>query len=159
MKSVRATGSLGVVGVFVPEDPGGPDPLSKKGKLTFDFGQFWMKGQRMATGQANVKAYNRRLCDLIHTGKATPSFIVSHELALDDAAHGLASRGLGFSDCVSELAPSNLFREVVPPYFDHLDTVRDLERRKRLRRRAGSNIARFVSRVPAHRTRNQRRDS
>jgi glutathione-independent formaldehyde dehydrogenase len=39
----------------------------------------------MGTGQAPVKAYNRYLCRLIHEGKATPSFIVSHELALEDA--------------------------------------------------------------------------
>lgn len=29
LKSVRATGVLGVVGVFVPEDPKGPDKLAK----------------------------------------------------------------------------------------------------------------------------------
>ena len=90
VKSVRATGSLGVVGVFIPKDPGAKDPLSQQGKLAFDFGAFWSKGQRMATGQANVKAYNRPLCNLIHLGKATPSFIVSHEVALDDAADAYA---------------------------------------------------------------------
>ena len=39
----------------------------------------------MATGQANVKAYNRCLRDLIHVDRAKPSWIVSHELALDEA--------------------------------------------------------------------------
>ena len=39
----------------------------------------------MATGQANVKAYNRKLCKLIAEGKAKPSFIISHELPLDRA--------------------------------------------------------------------------
>jgi glutathione-independent formaldehyde dehydrogenase len=39
----------------------------------------------MGTGQTHVKAYNRYLCNLIHVGKATPSFIVSHELPLDKA--------------------------------------------------------------------------
>ena len=29
--------------------------------------------------------YNRKLCNLIHTGKARPSLIVSHELPLDQA--------------------------------------------------------------------------
>lgn len=48
----------------------------------FDFGQFWFKGQRIATGQANVKAYKRKLANLIHVGKAKPSMIISHELAL-----------------------------------------------------------------------------
>lgn len=88
VKSVRATGSIGVVGVFVAEDPGSPDALMKKGQLAFDFGSFWMKGQRMATGQANVKAYNRKLRDLIDADKLKPSQIISHELPLEQAPEG-----------------------------------------------------------------------
>ena len=53
--------------------------------MAFDFGMFWFKGQKIGTGQANVKAYNRRLANLIHTGKATPSKIISHTLSLDEA--------------------------------------------------------------------------
>ncbi|HEY2700096.1 MAG TPA: glutathione-independent formaldehyde dehydrogenase [Pseudonocardiaceae bacterium] len=83
--SVRATGAIGVVGVFVPEDPGAPDELSQQGKIAFDFGKFFQKGLRMGTGQANVKAYNRQLRDLIAAGKASPSFLVSHEVGLDSA--------------------------------------------------------------------------
>ena len=85
VRSIRPTGGIGVVGVFVPEDPGAHDKLAKKGQLAFDFGLFWFKGQRMATGQANVKAYNRQLRDLIHSGRATPSFIISHKLPLGSA--------------------------------------------------------------------------
>ncbi len=85
VQSVRPTGLLGVVGVFVPEDPGAPDKLSKQGRIAFNYGQFWEKGQRIGTGQANVKAYNRQLCNLIHSGRAKPSFIVSHTLPLRDA--------------------------------------------------------------------------
>ncbi len=85
VRSIRPTGGIGVVGVFVPEDPGAHDKLAKKGQLAFDFGLFWFKGQRMATGQANVKAYNRQLRDLIHLGRATPSFIISHKLPLGSA--------------------------------------------------------------------------
>lgn len=33
-----------------------------------------------------MKAYNRRPGDLIHRGNAEPSFIVSHELPLSEAA-------------------------------------------------------------------------
>jgi threonine dehydrogenase-like Zn-dependent dehydrogenase len=91
VKSVRPTGGLGVVGVFMPEDPGAADELAKKGQVAFDFGEFFTKGQRMGTGQANVKAYNRYLAKLIEEGKANPSFIVSHELALDKAAEGYAN--------------------------------------------------------------------
>ena len=85
VKSVRPTGGLGIVGVFVPEDPESPDKLAKEGKLAFDFGTFWMKGQKMGTGQANVKAYNRHLRNLIHKDRAKPSWIISHELPLEDA--------------------------------------------------------------------------
>ena len=83
--SVKATGALGIIGVFLPQDQGAEDKLAKKGQLAFDFGEFWFKGQRMATGQCNVKAYNRRLRDLIHHGKANPGMIVSHELPLEQA--------------------------------------------------------------------------
>lgn len=90
VKSVRATGRLGVVGVFVPEDPKGPDKLAKEGEIAFEFGEFWSKGLSMGTGQAPVKTYNRYLCNLIHQGRANPSFIVSHELSLEEgpAAYG-----------------------------------------------------------------------
>jgi threonine dehydrogenase-like Zn-dependent dehydrogenase len=47
-----------------------------------------MKGQRIGTGQANVKAYNRKLRDLIAGGKGMRSFIVSHELPLEKAPEG-----------------------------------------------------------------------
>ena len=85
VKTVKATGGIGVVGLFLPQDPQSKDTLAKEGKLAFDFGQFWVKGQKVATGQANVKAYNRKLCNLIEVGKAKPSWIVSHELPLDQA--------------------------------------------------------------------------
>jgi len=85
VQTVKATGGIGVVGVFLPQDPGAQDALAKEGKIAFDFGNFWFKGQKIGTGQANVKHYNRNLAKLIHAGKAKPSQIISHELALDEA--------------------------------------------------------------------------
>ena len=85
VSSVRFTGGIGTVGVFVPQDPGGPDELSQQGKARFDFGNFWFKGQQMGCGQAPVKRYNRHLRDLIAAGKVTPSWIVSHNLPLEQA--------------------------------------------------------------------------
>ena len=89
--TVKATGGIGVVGVFVPEDPGSQDKLQKRGQMAFDFGQFWFKGQRMGTGQANVKAYNRLLSRLIEKDKVKPSWIVSHELPLEQAPQAYAN--------------------------------------------------------------------
>jgi threonine dehydrogenase-like Zn-dependent dehydrogenase len=47
VQTVKATGRIGVVGVFVPEDPAAGDKLEKRGQIAFDFGQFWLKGQSM----------------------------------------------------------------------------------------------------------------
>lgn len=86
--SVRFTGRIGVVGIYLPQDPKASDTLQQDGKIAFDMGKFWFKGQKIGTGQANVKHYNRQLRDLIHEGRAKPSRIVSHELSLDDAESG-----------------------------------------------------------------------
>lgn len=83
VKSVRFTGGIGAVGVYVPQDPGGPDDLAKRGEVAFDYGLHWFKGQTIGSGQCPVKKYNRRLRDLIAGDKATPSWIVSHDLPLD----------------------------------------------------------------------------
>ena len=85
VQTIKATGRIGVVGVFIPEDPNAKDELAKKGQMAFDFGSFWIKGLSIGTGQANVKAYNRELSKLIEHDKVKPSWIVSHELPLERA--------------------------------------------------------------------------
>lgn len=87
-QAVKATGGLGIVGVYLPADPGAPTDDLKEGRFKLDYGTFFSKGQTMGTGQANVKAYNRELRDLIVAGRAEPGKIVSHELPLEEAAHG-----------------------------------------------------------------------
>lgn len=86
--AVRATGGLGVVGVYNPEDPGAASEPARQGRIPFHFGGLFFKGQSLGTGQCNVKAYNRRLRDLITAGRATPGDIVSHEMSLEQAAEG-----------------------------------------------------------------------
>ena len=82
---VRATGGIGVVGVYEPEDPGASTEDAKRGRYDFDFGTAFTKGISIGTGQCPVKRYNRHLRDLIIRGQASPSVIVSHELSLDEA--------------------------------------------------------------------------
>ncbi|KAF8991984.1 hypothetical protein BDQ17DRAFT_1254357 [Cyathus striatus] len=86
IRAVRPTGGLGIPGLYVPSDPGAPDSAAAKGYISFPFGKLFEKGLSLGTGQCNVKAYNRYLRDLIISGKAKPSFVVSHNLSLDDAA-------------------------------------------------------------------------
>jgi glutathione-independent formaldehyde dehydrogenase len=85
VKVVRATGGIGVVGVYEPEDPGAATEDAKQGRYGFDFGTAFTKGLTIGTGQCPVKRYNRQLRDLIIRGQASPSVIVSHEVSLDEA--------------------------------------------------------------------------
>jgi glutathione-independent formaldehyde dehydrogenase len=85
VETVRPTGALGIPGLYVPSDPGGPDDQAKQGLLLVAVGRLFEKGLRLGTGQCNVKRYNRQLRDMIIEGRARPSFVVSHELSLDEA--------------------------------------------------------------------------
>ncbi|KAK5339156.1 hypothetical protein LTR98_005558 [Exophiala xenobiotica] len=98
IKATRACGGLGIPGLYVPTDPGAPDEASGKGMISVSFGKLFEKvtksisenrklvmGLSLATGQCNVKQYNRYLRDLIISGRAKPSFVVSHEIGIDDA--------------------------------------------------------------------------
>lgn len=85
VEGVRPTGTIGVVGLFVPEDPNAVSEMNQRGQIAFDMGKFFEKGQKMGTGQADVKAYIRRLRSLVHHGKAKPSLMLSHELPLEQA--------------------------------------------------------------------------
>ncbi|MFB7560497.1 glutathione-independent formaldehyde dehydrogenase [Streptomyces brevispora] len=108
VQTVRATGMLGVVGLYVPSDPGAPNEDAAHGRLLFNIGKFWEKGLQMATGQANVKAYNQQLRDLIIAGRAKPSFVVSKRLPLEkapDAYQRFDKREDGYSKVVLEPHP------------------------------------------------------
>ncbi|MFI5952270.1 glutathione-independent formaldehyde dehydrogenase [Cryptosporangium sp. NPDC051539] len=87
VKAVRATGHIGVVGVYNPSDPEAATASAKEGRIAFNYGEAFFKGISIASGQCPVKKYNRELRDLIIHGRAKPSAIVSHELKLDEAAY------------------------------------------------------------------------
>jgi glutathione-independent formaldehyde dehydrogenase len=108
VETVRPTGRLGVVGLYLPEDPGAPTEEAAAGRLLFEIGRFFEKGLAMGTGQCNVKRYNRALRDMIVAGRARPSFVVSQDLPLDnapDAYHRFDQREEGYSKVV--LKPSS----------------------------------------------------
>jgi glutathione-independent formaldehyde dehydrogenase len=101
--AVRHTGRLGVVGLYLPQDPGAPDENAANGRLLFNVGRFFEKGQKMGTGQADAKAYNAQLRDLIVAGRVTPSFVVSKEVPLEEAPDAYArfdAREDGYSKVV-----------------------------------------------------------
>jgi glutathione-independent formaldehyde dehydrogenase len=87
---VRATGRIGVVGVYNPQDSGAATESAKEGRYGFNYGLVFDKAISMGHGQCPVKRYNTGLRDLIIRGKARPSLIVSHELPLDQAPDAYA---------------------------------------------------------------------
>src|SRR5690606_15635518 len=109
VEAVRPTGQIGVVGLYVTNDPGAPNEEAKRGNLLLAMGRIFEKGLRMGTGQANVKAYNRQLRDMIIAGRARPSFVVSKELPLAQAPDAYAkfdAREEGYSKVVLKPAMS-----------------------------------------------------
>jgi glutathione-independent formaldehyde dehydrogenase len=95
---INPTGSVGIIGVYFDQDPGGVDKHAKKGEFLFPLGKFWGGGITIGQGQAPVKKYNVYLRDLIIAGRAKPSFIVSHRLPLARAVEAYAHfdhRGVG----------------------------------------------------------------
>lgn len=88
--TVRPTGRLGVVGLYLPSDPGGPDENARHGRLLFEIGRFFEKGLKMGTGQADAKMYGPYLRDMIIAGRARPGYVVSKRLPLEQAPDGYA---------------------------------------------------------------------
>ena len=91
-------GSLGLIGVYFPGDPGAQTEAQKKGLYELPLGDLWSKSISIGQGQAPVKKYNTYLRDLIVAGKAKPSFIVSQRLPLSaapEAYEHFDHRGVG----------------------------------------------------------------
>jgi glutathione-independent formaldehyde dehydrogenase len=90
IRVVNPTGHIGIVGLFVPQDPGGVNPHAKRGELQISFGKLWEKGIAFGTGQTPVLRYSPFLRDLITSGSARPSFVVTHRLPLEAAPEAYA---------------------------------------------------------------------
>ncbi len=60
VSAVRTTGGIGVVGVYVPQDAKAATDGAKEGRIGFDFGTLFQKGQRVGTGQCPAQAVQRR---------------------------------------------------------------------------------------------------
>jgi glutathione-independent formaldehyde dehydrogenase len=83
--TVRPTGRLGVPGLCARGQPDGVPAGARPGALLVAMDTLVEKGLRLGTGRADVRRYDRQLRDLITEGRASPSFVVSHELPLDQA--------------------------------------------------------------------------
>jgi glutathione-independent formaldehyde dehydrogenase len=82
---INPTGKLGIVGLYVPQDPGGKDQHAQKGQYLIPWGEVFDKALQVGLGQTPVKQYNLFLRDLIIAGRAKPSFIVTKRVGLGQA--------------------------------------------------------------------------
>lgn len=89
MQVTRASGRIGIPGLYVTEDPGGVDGAAKIGSLSIRFGLGWAKSHAFFTGQTPVVKYNRQLMQAILFDKMLIAKIVNVDvISLDDAPKG-----------------------------------------------------------------------
>ncbi len=62
---VRASGKIGVPGIYVGADPAPSDADAGQGRLHLDWGKMWTKSIQVMTGMAPVQNYNRMLTEAI----------------------------------------------------------------------------------------------
>jgi glutathione-independent formaldehyde dehydrogenase len=82
---VHPGGRLGIIGVFLDHDPHAAGELERQGALPVPWGTLFKKGITIGMGRDQDERYNGRLRDLIVTGHARPSTIVSHRIELSRA--------------------------------------------------------------------------
>lgn len=89
MSIVRATGGIGIPGLYVTEDPGAVDEAAKSGNLKMRFGLGWAKSHRFFTGQTPVLKYNRHLMQaILHDRLPIAEIVNATVIPLADAAKG-----------------------------------------------------------------------
>jgi glutathione-independent formaldehyde dehydrogenase len=82
---VNPAGAVGIAGVY-PERDLAPGPgATPDGQLTIPWGTFFGKGVTVRFGRTHDRRYTTPLRDLITSGRARPSVVVTHHGTLDDA--------------------------------------------------------------------------
>lgn len=87
---INPAGRIAIVGVWPPKDPNGTEPTLQEGRLLIPWDKLFGKNVRITMGRDDDEKWNGKLRDMIITGAARPSQIVSHRLPLDDAPGAFA---------------------------------------------------------------------
>ena len=96
MEVTRASGRIGIPGLYVTEDPGAVDAAAKRGALSIRLGLGWAKSHSFFTGQTPVMKYNRALMQAILWDRIKIAETVGVEvITLDEAARGYAEFDAG----------------------------------------------------------------
>ena len=96
MEITRASGRIGIPGLYVTDDPGAVDDAAKRGSLSVRFGLGWAKSHSFFTGQTPVMKYNRQLMQAILWDRINIADIVNVQvITLEDAPNGYAAFDAG----------------------------------------------------------------
>ena len=82
---INPAGRVAIIGVWPLKDPNGIEPLLKEGKITVPWSKLFNNNVRISMGRDDDKRWNSKLRNMIITGAAKPSQVVSHRLSLDEA--------------------------------------------------------------------------
>jgi glutathione-independent formaldehyde dehydrogenase len=82
---MNPAGRVAITGVWPLKDPNASVPACREGKLTVPWAKFFNNNVSLIMGRDDDKRWNSKLRDMIITGAAKPSQVVSHRLPLDDA--------------------------------------------------------------------------
>jgi len=87
---VNPAGRVMVIGVWPQQDPEATEASVQAGRLRVPWATFFNKGISLTMGRDDDERWNRKLRDMIITGAAKPSQIVSHRLSLEEVADAYA---------------------------------------------------------------------
>lgn len=96
MEVTRASGKIGIPGLYVTDDPGAVDAAAKRGSLSVRLGLGWAKSHSFFTGQTPVMKYNRALMQAILWDRIKIADTVGVQvISLDEAPGGYAQFDAG----------------------------------------------------------------
>jgi glutathione-independent formaldehyde dehydrogenase len=81
---INPTGTLGIAGVYVGRDPKAAEKLGKRGHLDVPWATLFRKGIRVGLGRTDDERYTVHLRNMIVSGRAKPSFVVSHHISFEE---------------------------------------------------------------------------
>jgi glutathione-independent formaldehyde dehydrogenase len=81
---VNPTGTLGIAGVYVGRDPEAAEKLGKRGHMDVPWSTLFRKGIRVGFGRTDDERYTVHLRNMIVSGRAKPSFVVSHHISFEE---------------------------------------------------------------------------
>jgi glutathione-independent formaldehyde dehydrogenase len=81
---VNPTGALGIAGVYVGRDPEAAEKLGKRGHMEVPWATLFRKGIKVGFGRTDDERYTVHLRNMIVSGRAKPSFVVSHHISFDE---------------------------------------------------------------------------